>query len=53
MTRTPLCLLATLALGLLGSTGSAQAFHDHDGPATARTRGNGPSTARPLRPRSS
>jgi len=46
MTRTPLCLLATLALGLLGSTGGAQARPDHYGPATEHAGGHGPSTAR-------
>jgi hypothetical protein len=46
MTRTPLCLLATLALGLLGTTGGAQARPDHYGPATEHAGGHGPSTAR-------
>ena len=46
MTRKPLCLLATLAFGLLGSTGGAQALPEHFGPATGHAGGHGPSTAR-------
>ena len=49
MTRKPLCLLATLALGLVGAGGGAQAHPDHLGHrhhAGGHGHGHGPSTAR-------